>query len=104
MVYLPAGSPDMVFSLPMVSADIGAASLIGMTRHLLLREGVDDGTAQTGQIAESGSPASGPIVGMPNVAATDGRVCGRSSRGPGRRPGRADRAHHREPRAGGRGC
>jgi peptidoglycan DL-endopeptidase CwlO len=74
MVYLPAGRPDMTFSLPVASAGIGAAALNGLTGLLLPLGGVGDATAQTGLISGSICSTSGPIAGIPDVAAANGRV------------------------------
>src|SRR5674476_646797 len=74
MVYLPAGRPDMTLSLPMVSAGIGAAALAGLTGLLLLLGGAGDATAQEGLISGSVCATTGPIAGIPDVAAANGRV------------------------------
>src|SRR5674476_160900 len=74
MVYLPAGRPDMTLSLPMVSAGIGAAALAGLTGLMLLRAGAGDATAQEGLISGSVCATTGPIAGIPDVAAANGRV------------------------------
>ena len=74
MVYLPAGRPNMTLSLPMASAGIGAAALTGLTALLLLLAGVGDATAQEGLISGAVCATTGPIVGIPDVAAANGRV------------------------------
>jgi peptidoglycan DL-endopeptidase CwlO len=74
MVYLPAGTPDMPVSLPMASAGIGAASMTALTGLLLLLGGVGDATAQTGLISGSVCATSGPISGISDAAAANGRV------------------------------
>jgi cell wall-associated NlpC family hydrolase len=74
MVYLPAGSPDMTLSLPMAAAGISAAAMSGLTGFLLLLGGVGDATAQSGLISGSVCATSGPIAGIPDVAAANGRV------------------------------
>jgi cell wall-associated NlpC family hydrolase len=71
MVYPPAGRPDMTLSLPVVSAGIGAAALTGL---LLLLAGAGDTTAQEGLISGSVCATTGPIAGIPDVAAANGRV------------------------------
>jgi cell wall-associated NlpC family hydrolase len=74
MVYLPAGRPDMTLSLPIISAGVGAAALTGLTALLLLLAGAGDATAQEGLISGSVCSTSGPIAGIPDVAAANGRV------------------------------
>jgi cell wall-associated NlpC family hydrolase len=74
MVYLLVGRLDMTLSLPIVSAGIGAAALTGLTGLLLLLAGVGDATEQTGLISGSVCATSGPIAGIPDVAAANGRV------------------------------
>jgi peptidoglycan DL-endopeptidase CwlO len=74
MLYLPAGRPDMTLSLPIISAGVGAAALTGLTALLLLLAGVDDATAQEGLISGSVCATTGPIAGIPDVAAANGRV------------------------------
>ena len=74
MVYLPSGRPDMTVSLPVLSAGIGAATLTGLTGFLLLLGGIGDATAQEGLISRSVCSTSGPIAGIPDVAAANGRV------------------------------
>jgi cell wall-associated NlpC family hydrolase len=64
----------MTFSLPVVSAGIGAAALTGLTGLLLLLAGAGDATAQEGLISGSVCSTSGPIAGIPDVAAANGRV------------------------------
>jgi cell wall-associated NlpC family hydrolase len=74
MVYLPPGRPDMTLSPPVVSAGIGAAALTGLTGLLLLLAGAGDATAQEGLISGSVCSTAGPIAGIPDVAAANGRV------------------------------
>ena len=74
MVYLLAGRPDMTVSLPLAAAGIGVASMTGLTGLLLLLGGVGDATAQSGLISGSVCATSGPIAGVPEVAAANGRV------------------------------
>jgi peptidoglycan DL-endopeptidase CwlO len=74
MVYLSAGSPDMTLSLPVAAAGISAAAMSGLTGFLLLLGGVGDDTAQSGLISGSVCATSGPIAGIPDVAAANGRV------------------------------
>ena len=74
MVYLPAGRPDMTLPLPIVSAGVGAAALTGLTALLLLLAGAGNATEQTGLISGSVCSTSGPIAGIPDVAAANGRV------------------------------
>jgi cell wall-associated NlpC family hydrolase len=74
MVYLPAGRPDMTLSLPIISAGIGAAALTGLTALLLLLAGAGDATTQEGLISGAVCATSGPIAGVPDVAAANGRV------------------------------
>jgi cell wall-associated NlpC family hydrolase len=74
MVYLPAGRPDMTLSLSIVSAGVGAAALTGLTALLLLLAGTGDATAQEGLISGSVCSTTGPIAGIPDVAAANGRV------------------------------
>ncbi|MHB8185777.1 MAG: C40 family peptidase [Dermatophilaceae bacterium] len=64
----------MTVSLPMASAGISATALTGLTGLLLLLAGVSDATAQTGLISGSVCSTSGPIAGIPDVAAANGRV------------------------------
>jgi cell wall-associated NlpC family hydrolase len=64
----------MTPSLPVASAGIGAASMTGLTALLLLLAGVGDATAQSGLISGSVCATSGPIAGIPDVAAANGRV------------------------------
>jgi hypothetical protein len=87
MVYLPAGRPDMTFSLPMAVAGIGAASMTGLTGLLLLLGGMSDATAQTGLISGSVCATSGPIALIADRGCGSGQRPrrGRGSRGPGRR-------------------
>ena len=73
MVYLPAGRPDMTLSLPIISAGVGAAALTGLTGLLLLLAGAGDATAQEGLISGSVCATTGPIAGIPDVAAANGR-------------------------------
>jgi cell wall-associated NlpC family hydrolase len=74
MVYLPAGRPDMTLTLPVASTAIGAAALTGLTGFLLLLGGAGDATAQEGLISGSVCSTTGPIAGIPDVAAANGRV------------------------------
>ena len=74
MVYLPAGRPDMTLPLPIVSAGVGAAALTGLTALLLLLAGAGDAAAQEGLISGAVCSTSGPIAGIPDVAAANGRV------------------------------
>jgi len=74
MVYPPVGRPDMTLSLPVASAGIGARALTGLMGFLLLLGGVGDAAAQSGLIAGSVCSTSGPITGIPDVAAANGRV------------------------------
>jgi hypothetical protein len=74
MVYLPAGRPDMTLSLPIISAGVGAAAPTGLTGLLLLLAGAGDATAQEGLISGSVCATTGPIPGIPDVAAANGRV------------------------------
>ena len=74
MVYLPAGRRCMTFSLPVASAGIDVAAMAGLTGLLLLLSGVGDATAQAGLISGSVCATSGPIAGMSDVAAANGRV------------------------------
>jgi cell wall-associated NlpC family hydrolase len=74
MVYLPAGRPDMTLSLPIISAGVGATALTGLTALLLLLAGAGDATAQEGLISGSVCATTGPIAGIPDVAAANGRV------------------------------
>jgi cell wall-associated NlpC family hydrolase len=64
----------MTLSLPIASAGIGAASMTGLTGLLLLLGGVGDATAQTGLISGSVCATSGPIAGIQDAAAANGRV------------------------------
>ena len=64
----------MTPSLPMVAAGISAASMIGLTALLVLLGGVGDATAHTGLLSGSVCASSGPIAGMSDVAAANGRV------------------------------
>jgi len=64
----------MTVSLPMASAGISATALTGLTGLLLLIGGVGDATAQSGLISGSVCSTSGPIAGIPDVAAANGRV------------------------------
>jgi len=73
MVYLPPGRPSMP-SLPLVSAGIGAASMTGLITLLLLIGGAGDATAHTGLLAGSVCATSGPIAGISDAAAANGRV------------------------------
>ena len=74
MVYLPTGRPAMTSSLPMAAAGIGAASITGLTGLLLLLGGVGDATAHTGLLSGSVCATSGPIPGISDVSAANGRV------------------------------
>ncbi|MHB8300318.1 MAG: C40 family peptidase [Dermatophilaceae bacterium] len=58
----------------MVSAGIGAASMTGLTGLLLLLGGVGDPTAHTGLLFGSACATSGPIAGIADVSAANGRV------------------------------
>ena len=73
-LYQAAGTPNMTPSLPMVAAGISAASMIGLTALLVLLGGVGDATAHTGLLSGSVCASSGPIAGMSDVAAANGRV------------------------------
>jgi len=64
----------MTLSPPMASAGVSATALTGLTGLLLLIGGVGDATAQTGLISGSVCSTSGPIAGIPYVAAANGRV------------------------------
>ena len=64
----------MTLSLPIVSAGVGAAALTGLTALLLLLAGAGDATAQEGLISGSVCATTGPIAGIPDVAAANGRV------------------------------
>jgi len=64
----------MVLSLPMAAAGIAATSMTGLTGLLLLVGGVGDATAHTGLLAGSVCATSGPIAGISDTAAANGRV------------------------------
>jgi cell wall-associated NlpC family hydrolase len=64
----------MVLSLPMAAAVIAATSMTGLTGLLLLMGGVGDATAHTGLLAGSVCATSGPIAGISDTAAANGRV------------------------------
>jgi cell wall-associated NlpC family hydrolase len=64
----------MTVSLPKASAGISATALTGLTGLLLLIGGVGDATAQSGLISGSVCSTSGPIAGIPDVVAANGRV------------------------------
>jgi peptidoglycan DL-endopeptidase CwlO len=64
----------MVLSLPMAAAGIAATSMTGLTGLLLLMGGVGDATAHTGLLAGSVCATSGPIAGISDTAAANGRV------------------------------
>jgi hypothetical protein len=64
----------MVLSLPMAAAGITAATMSGVTGLLLLMGGVSDATAHTGLMAGSVCATSGPIAGISDTAAANGRV------------------------------
>src|SRR5674476_1227371 len=64
----------MVLSLPMAAAGIAATSMTGLTGLLLLVGGVGDATAHTGLLAGSVCATSGPIAGISDAAAANGRV------------------------------
>ena len=64
----------MAPSLPMASAGIAAMSMTGLTGLLLLLGGVGDATAHTGLLSGSVCATSGPIVGISDVSAANGRV------------------------------
>jgi hypothetical protein len=64
----------MVLSLPMAAAGIAATSMTELTGLLLLMGGVGDATAHTGLLAGSVCATSGPIAGISDAAAANGRV------------------------------
>lgn len=64
----------MALSLPMAAAGLAAASMTGITGLLLLVGGVGDEPAQTGLLAGSACATSGPIAGISDAAAANGRV------------------------------
>jgi cell wall-associated NlpC family hydrolase len=64
----------MTFSLPVASAGIGATALTGLLGFLLLLAGVGDATAQSGLISGAICSTTGPINGIPDAAAANGRV------------------------------
>jgi cell wall-associated NlpC family hydrolase len=64
----------MVLSLPMAAAGIAATSVTGLTGLLLLIGGVGDATAHTGLLAGSACATSGPIAGISDAEAANGRV------------------------------
>jgi cell wall-associated NlpC family hydrolase len=64
----------MAPSLPMASAGIAAMSMTGLTGLLLLLGGVGDATAHSGLLSGSVCATSGPIAGISDVSAANGRV------------------------------
>jgi len=58
----------------MAAAGIAVASMTGLTGLLLLMGSVDDATAHTGLLAGSICATSGPIAGISDAAAANGRV------------------------------
>jgi len=74
MVYLPTGMPGMAPSLPMACAGIAAASMTGLTGLLVLLSGAGDATADTGLLSGSVCTTSGPIAGISDASAANGRV------------------------------
>ncbi|MHB1472995.1 MAG: C40 family peptidase [Dermatophilaceae bacterium] len=58
----------------MASAGIGAASMTGLTGLLVLLGGMGDATAQTGLLSGSVCATSGPIAGISDVSAANGRI------------------------------
>jgi cell wall-associated NlpC family hydrolase len=64
----------MTPSLPIASAGIAAASMAGLTGLLLLLVGVGQATAQTGLLSGSVCATTGPIAGISDVSAANGRV------------------------------
>jgi peptidoglycan DL-endopeptidase CwlO len=74
MVYPPPGSPDMALSLPLATAGIATASMSGLTGLLLLLGGVGDATAHIGLLSGSVCATSGPVAGISDVSAANGRI------------------------------
>jgi cell wall-associated NlpC family hydrolase len=74
MVYPPTGRPGMAPSLPMAFAGFAAISMTGLTGLLLLLGGVGDAAAHTGLLSGSVCATSGPIAGISDVSAANGRV------------------------------
>lgn len=64
----------MAPSVPAACAGVVAASMTGLTGFLLLFGGVSDATAHTGLLAGSVCATSGPIAGISDVSAANGRV------------------------------
>ncbi len=64
----------MTPSMPIASAGIGAASLTGLTGLVLLLGGMGDATAHAGLISGSVCATSGPIAGISDTAAANGRI------------------------------
>ena len=64
----------MAPSLPMASAGIAALSMSALTGFLLLLGGVGDATAHTGLLSGALCSTTGPIAGISDVSAANGRV------------------------------
>src|SRR5665647_3221969 len=77
MVYLLTGMPGMAPSLPMACAGVAVASmtgLTGLTGLLVLLSGAGDATADTGLLSGSVCTTSGPIAGISDASAANGRA------------------------------
>jgi peptidoglycan DL-endopeptidase CwlO len=64
----------MALSLPMAAAGIAAVSITGLTGLLLLISGAGQSTTQTGLLSGSVCATSGPIAGISDASAANGRV------------------------------
>ena len=64
----------MAPSLPMVAVGITAASMTGLTGLLLLIGGMGEATSHIGLLSGSVCATSGPIAGISDVSAANGRV------------------------------
>jgi hypothetical protein len=64
----------MALSLPMAAAGIAAVSITGLTGLLLLISGAGQSTTHTGLLSGSVCATSGPIAGISDASAANGRI------------------------------